>query len=106
MNHKLALKPIILWVRTLSLGLLDDRLKRGDQVPFMDRLRQAGLLTLIRAKGKAAGVLATDEAVAREFLSLGATFVAVGVDTMLLAQATQTLAQRFIGGVTAPEASY
>jgi 4-hydroxy-2-oxoheptanedioate aldolase len=63
-------------------------------------------LTLIRAKGKAAGVLATDEAVAREFLSLGATFVAVGVDTMLLAQATQTLAQRFIGGVTAPEGSY
>ncbi len=56
----------------------------------------------ILAAGKAAGVLATDEAVARAFLDLGATFVAVGVDTMVLAQATQTLARRFIDGAPEP----
>ena len=61
-------------------------------------------ITLIRAKGKAAGVLATDEAVARSFLAHGANFVAVGVDTMALAQATQALAERFIDGAPPPAA--
>lgn len=50
---------------------------------------------LIRAKGKALGALSSDEAVVRAFLDLGATFVAVGVDTSVLAKATQALAQRF-----------
>jgi 4-hydroxy-2-oxoheptanedioate aldolase len=61
-------------------------------------------IKLIRAKGKAAGVLATDETVARSFLALGANFVAVGVDTMVLAQATQSLAERFIEGAPPPSA--
>ena len=52
----------------------------------------------IRAAGKAAGILATDEAQARHYLDLGCTFVAVGVDTSLLAKATRELASRFKGG--------
>ena len=45
--------------------------------------------------GKAAGILTTDEALARRYLELGATFVAVGVDTNLLVKATSALAARF-----------
>ncbi|GMA15496.1 4-hydroxy-2-oxoheptanedioate aldolase [Deinococcus metallilatus] len=49
----------------------------------------------IRAAGKAAGILATDEAVARTYLEWGYTFVAVGVDVTLLARVTTQLAARF-----------
>lgn len=49
----------------------------------------------IRAVGKAAGILATDEAVARTYLEWGYTFVAVGVDVLLLARMTGELAARF-----------
>lgn len=51
----------------------------------------------IRAAGKAAGILATDENVARTYLDWGYTFVAVGVDVTLLARATTHLAARFKG---------
>lgn len=56
----------------------------------------------IQLANKAVGVLATDEAVARGFLTLGAHFVAVGVDTMVVAQATQALANRFKPDAEAP----
>lgn len=49
----------------------------------------------IRAAGKAAGILATDEPVARTYLEWGYTFVAVGVDVLLLTRATTRLAARF-----------
>ena len=49
----------------------------------------------IRASGRAAGILATDEAQARRYLSLGCTFVAVGLDGNLLMRATQDLAAKF-----------
>ena len=49
----------------------------------------------ILAAGKAPGVLATDEATAHRYLEIGARFVAVGVDTTLLAAATRALAKRF-----------
>ena len=52
----------------------------------------------IRAQGKPAGVLASDEAFARRCLALGAQFVAVGVDTSLLVRATTQLAAAFKGG--------
>jgi len=55
----------------------------------------------IQAAGKAAGILATDEAQARRYLDLGCTFVAVGVDTSLLAKAARDLASRFKTGGTA-----
>lgn len=49
----------------------------------------------IQAAGRAAGILTTDEEQARRYLALGCAFVAVGVDTLLLAHATQELARRF-----------
>ena len=45
--------------------------------------------------GKAAGILTPDEGLARRYLELGATFVAVGLDNNLLARATTQLAARF-----------
>jgi 4-hydroxy-2-oxoheptanedioate aldolase len=49
----------------------------------------------IVAGGKAAGILVGDDASARRYSALGATFVGVGVDTVLLARATSELASRF-----------
>ncbi len=45
--------------------------------------------------GKAAGILTPDETLARHYLDLGATFVAVGLDTNLLVRHTSALAARF-----------
>jgi 4-hydroxy-2-oxoheptanedioate aldolase len=45
--------------------------------------------------GKAAGILTTDEALAKHYLQLGATFVAVGLDTNLLTRHTSALAAKF-----------
>jgi 4-hydroxy-2-oxoheptanedioate aldolase len=53
----------------------------------------------VRQAGKAAGILTPDEALARGYLDLGALFVAVGLDTNLLARATAALAARFKAGV-------
>jgi len=50
--------------------------------------------------GKAAGILTPDEALARHYLELGATFVAVGLDNNLLARATTALAAKFKSDVT------
>lgn len=49
----------------------------------------------VRAHGKAAGVLATDRAIAQEYLEAGATFVAVGSDVALLARSANELAAAF-----------
>jgi 4-hydroxy-2-oxoheptanedioate aldolase len=49
----------------------------------------------IRAAGRAAGILTTDEALARRYLSLGCAFVAVGLDGNLLMRATRDLAAKF-----------
>ena len=49
----------------------------------------------IRAWGRAAGILTTDEALSRHYISLGCTFVAVGLDGNLLMRATQDLANKF-----------
>ncbi|MBB5233925.1 4-hydroxy-2-oxoheptanedioate aldolase [Deinococcus budaensis] len=51
--------------------------------------------TRIRAAGKAAGILATDETTARRYLGWGYTFVAVGVDVLLLTRASTELLARF-----------
>lgn len=42
--------------------------------------------------GKAAGILTSDETLARHYLALGATFVAVGLDLQILARQTSALA--------------
>lgn len=49
----------------------------------------------VRKAGKAVGILSADETLARRYLELGATFVAVGVDTTVLMRGLQTLAGRF-----------
>ncbi|MBD2797465.1 4-hydroxy-2-oxoheptanedioate aldolase [Xenorhabdus sp. 18] len=49
----------------------------------------------IQSFGKAAGILMTDTDAAQHYLNLGARFVAVGVDTILLTGAANALAKRF-----------
>lgn len=55
--------------------------------------------------GKAAGILTGDEALAKRYLELGATFVAVGVDTTLLVQATSNLLGKFKAATDAAKPS-
>jgi 4-hydroxy-2-oxoheptanedioate aldolase len=49
----------------------------------------------VRAAGKAAGVLSADPIIARKYLAAGALFVAVGIDTTLLARAASALRDAF-----------
>ena len=49
----------------------------------------------ITRAGKAAGILTPDEALARHYIGLGASFVAVGLDTNLLVRTTAALAAKF-----------
>ena len=59
---------------------------------------QAAIDSAIRtivASGKAAGTLTSDVAQARRYLELGASFVAVGVEVVLMAQAARKLAAEF-----------
>ena len=65
----------------------------------------ADAIARIVNSGKAAGILATDETLARHYLKLGATFVATGLDTQLLATATSALAARFKSSLQLPAAS-
>ena len=57
----------------------------------------------IQRAGKAAGILTADEAQARHYLDLGCSFVAVGLDTRLLVQATSALAGRYKRAQPAPQ---
>ena len=59
----------------------------------------------IRAHGKAPGILMADEKLAKHYIELGAQFVAVGVDTTLLARSAETLAARFKSAPAAPAGS-
>lgn len=52
-------------------------------------------IATIRHAGAAPGILCTDEALARHYLSLGVRFIAVGTDTGLLAGQARALASRF-----------
>jgi 4-hydroxy-2-oxoheptanedioate aldolase len=64
-------------------------------------------IATVRAAGKAPGILMTDDKASRQYLALGALFVAVGVDAMLLVHAAKALAARFKGGTSGPApASY
>lgn len=65
----------------------------------------ADAIARIVKAGKAAGILTPDEALAGHYLKLGATFVAVGLDTNLLARHTSALAARFKTSVSAAPAS-
>lgn len=52
-------------------------------------------ITRVNRAGKAAGILTTDETLAKHYLALGALFVAVGLDTNLLVRHTTALVARF-----------
>jgi 4-hydroxy-2-oxoheptanedioate aldolase len=49
----------------------------------------------VRESGKAAGILTSDTALARRYIELGATFVAVGLDSSLLVRSARELAAEF-----------
>ncbi|MCS8129877.1 4-hydroxy-2-oxoheptanedioate aldolase [Pseudomonas aeruginosa] len=49
----------------------------------------------ITKTGKAAGILGTDETLARRYFELGATFVAIGVDTTVLMRGLRDLVSKF-----------
>ena len=51
----------------------------------------------IQSQGKAAGILTSDQSLARTYLALGATFVAVGSDVGLLVTSSDRLRMQFIG---------
>lgn len=64
--------------------------------PLVQRAIIEGIGT-VRQAGKAAGTLTGDRKLAREYLSLGASFVAVGIDMSMLAKAAGELAAEFLG---------
>lgn len=72
--------------------------------PEVQKVILDGIAT-VRAAGKAAGILATDPALAQQYLNAGALFVAVGVDTTLLVKAASGLVQRFRAGAAKGPAS-
>jgi ABC-type glycerol-3-phosphate transport system substrate-binding protein len=57
------------------------------------------------AAGKAPGILMADEKLARRYMDLGALFVAVGVDSMILSRQTSALAAKFKEGLAEMAAS-
>lgn len=61
-------------------------------------------LASLKRLGVPSGILAADEALASKYLSWGATFVAVGIDTMVLARGTAALAASFKDVAPAPQA--
>ncbi|MET3998536.1 4-hydroxy-2-oxoheptanedioate aldolase [Marinobacterium sp. MBR-109] len=67
-------------------------------------------LNKIRDAGKYAGLLCLDPSLAQDYVEQGANFVGVGVDTMILANETRKLAQRFKQGAPVedekPQAGY
>lgn len=82
-----------------SLGHVGDPAHPAVQSVIEDAIRR------IVSAGKAAGILTPDEALAHRYLELGATFVAVGLDTNLLVKATSALASKFKVGRAVPPAS-
>ncbi len=60
-------------------------------------------LASIKAAGKIAGLLCMDPELVAEYVAQGADFVGVGVDTLLLTQGAQRLAQQFKSGVEPDE---
>lgn len=62
---------------------------------------QAAISTAVKqvqAAGKAAGILAVDETMARHWLAQGVTFVAVGTDVSLLVRGARALIEKFKTG--------
>ena len=64
------------------------------QHPEVQEAIEKAIRTIV-ASGKAAGTLTGDPVLARRYLELGASFVAVGLEVTLMAQATRRLAAEF-----------
>ncbi len=88
----------------LSAGM--GYLAQPDHPEVLATIDQA-IARIVRS-GKAAGILHSGVAQAKHYLSLGATFVAVGVDAVLLARAAEKLAGEFkdVKSVTAGKGPY
>jgi 4-hydroxy-2-oxoheptanedioate aldolase len=69
--------------------------------PVVQSAIEAGIAT-VKAAGKAAGSITSEQRLARRYLDLGATFMAVGLDTTLLVNAAADLAAVFSGANVAP----
>jgi 4-hydroxy-2-oxoheptanedioate aldolase len=69
-----------------ALGHLGDQQNAHMQAAIQDAIKR------IRACGKPAGILATDEPSARRYIEWGTTFTAVGLDAMILARGAEQLA--------------
>ena len=63
-------------------------------------------LQKVQAKQLAGGVLCSDKALNAQYMLAGATFVAVGVDALLLTKATSDLLSEYKSGATAIAGSY
>jgi len=72
-----------------SLGHLGNPGHPAVQAAIEDAIRR------IKLAGKPPGILALDEGAAKRYIELGCRFVAVGVDSLLLAAAARNLAQKF-----------
>jgi 4-hydroxy-2-oxoheptanedioate aldolase len=72
-----------------GLGHLGDQGHTDVQAAIKDAVGR------IRACGKPAGILATDEASTRRYIEWGTIFTAVGLDVMVLARETEKLAAKF-----------
>lgn len=72
-----------------ALGHLGDAQNAQVQSAIKDAILR------IRACGKPAGILATDEASTRRYIEWGTVFTAVGLDIMVLARETEKLAAKF-----------
>jgi 4-hydroxy-2-oxoheptanedioate aldolase len=79
-----------------SLGHLGELQHPETQSALQDAGRRLSQL------GKAAGILAVVEADARRYIEWGYSFVAVGIDTALLAKSADALAQSFKGAGPKP----
>ena len=83
-----------------SMGYVGEQAHPKVQEAILDAIAR------IRKAGKAPGILMGDEVLARQYLALGALFVAVGVDSMILSRQTSALAAKYKDGlVTAAPAS-
>jgi 4-hydroxy-2-oxoheptanedioate aldolase len=74
-----------------SMGLLGQPMDARVQTAIRDGIG------VVRRAGKAAGSLMSDRAVATDYFTWGAQFVAVGIDTTLLVRAATELASAFTG---------
>jgi 4-hydroxy-2-oxoheptanedioate aldolase len=72
-----------------GLGHLGDPAHAEVQAAIQDAIKR------IRACGKPAGILATDEPTSRRYMEWGTVFTAVGLDAMILAREAEKLAAKF-----------